>query len=101
MVETEFLVRGLMDKLIEDQLKDGRLGLTHKMFESLKPAGAIRADRRDAVFGFVMGAVVAKFLEYFRGIYNRSPNEKEIEISGEVFQKRMLRIKSRIDETFT
>jgi len=101
MSESELFVRGLMDTLIEDQLTDDSLDITHKMFERLKPTGAIRSDRRDAVFGFVVGSVVAKFFEYFRRMYNRSPNDKEVELSVDVFHKRMLRIKSRIDETFT
>lgn len=101
MAETELIVRGLIDKLIEDQLTDAVLGSTHKMFEVLKPIGAIRGDRRDAVFGCIMGSVQAHFGELFNGIFKRYPNDEEIEIAVDVFQKRFLRIKSRIDETFT
>ena len=98
---TELIVRGLIDKLIEDQLDYSVLGKTHQLFESLKTFGAIRVDRRDAVFGYIMGAVQSRFGNHFNEIYNRYPNIEEVAIAIDVFQKRMLQIRSRIDETFT
>jgi hypothetical protein len=101
MPETELIIRGLIDKLIDDQLSDADLDLIHKTFEDLRPKGAIRDDRRDAVFGFIMGAVQAHFGELFRAIFKRNPTVEEIGIAVDVFSKRLPRIKSRIDETFT
>ena len=97
---TELVVRGLIDKLIEDQLEYSVLEKTHQTFQALKTFGAIRDDRGDAIFGYVMGAVQAHFGRHFNDIFNRYPNVEEMQIAVDVFQKRMLRIKSKIDETF-
>jgi hypothetical protein len=101
MAGTEVVIRGLVDKLIEDHLTDVDLGSSHKIFESFKVTGAIRNDRRDAVFGYIVGAVFTEFGKYFKDIFERYPNEEEITIAVDVFNNRLLRIKSRIDETFT
>ena len=101
MASTDLLIRGLMDKLIEEQLDDESLSSRHGVFELFKTEGAVRGDRRDAIFGFIMGAVITNFFTDFQKIYGRGLNSDEMKISVEAFQKRVFRIKSRIDETFT
>jgi hypothetical protein len=98
---TEVVIRGLIDKLIEDHLTDVDLDSSHKIFESFKVTGAIRNDRRDAVFGYVVGAVFTEFGKFFKDIFKRYRNVEEMNIAVDVFNNRLLRIKSRIDETFT
>ena len=97
---TELVVRGLVDKLIEDQLEYSVLEKTHQMFQALKTFGAVRDSRRDAILGYIMGAVQSHFGRHFNDIYNRYPTTEEITIAVDVFQKRMLQIKSKVDETF-
>jgi hypothetical protein len=101
MSHTELIVRGLLDKLIEDNLTDEQLSSSHKFFESFKPAGAVRGDRRDAIFGYIMGVVMTRFYEDFQKIFKRAPNLEETKLVVEVITKQIFRIKSRIDETYT
>ena len=101
MVDSELTIRGIIDKLIDNQLNDVDLAMTHMTFEAMKYSGAIRGDRRDAVFGFIMGTLQSNFGALFRLMFNRNPNTDEVAIAVEVYQKNIYRIKSRIDETFT
>ena len=101
MTSIELAVRGLMDKLLDNQLREENLILLRDAFAISTPSEAIRGDLRDAVFGYVMGAVQSNFLTLFRTIFNRNPKKEELKIAIDVYQNNITRIKNRIDETFT
>jgi hypothetical protein len=101
MSSVELVVRGLMDKLLDNQLREENLTLLRDVFGISIPSEAIRGDLRDAVFGYVMGAVQSNFLTLFRTIFNRNPKKEELKIAIDIYQKNITRIKNRINETFT
>ena len=90
-------LRGYIEKLIDSQLTNEQLSVSHKFFEKLQPAVA---DRRDAIFGCVIGAVFAQINDVFL-LGRREPTHEEIEEIGRAIKNRLLEIKSRINETFT
>ena len=101
MSSIELIVRGLMDKILNDQLREEDLRLFYDAFKLLIPSEAIRGDLRDAAFGYVMGTVQSNFLTLFRTIFNRNPNREEMEIALDVYQKNINKIKNKIDKTFS
>ncbi|MEJ2240845.1 MAG: hypothetical protein P8Y18_01700 [Candidatus Bathyarchaeota archaeon] len=86
MSSAELIVRGLMDKLLDDQLRKEDLTLLHDAFVLLIPSEAIRGDLRDAAFGYILGTIQSNFLTLFRTIFNRNPNKEEMEITIDVYQ---------------
>ena len=101
MSSVELVVRDLMEKLLDNQLREENLTLLREAFEISIPSEAIRGDLRDAVFGYVMGTVQSNFFTLFRTIFNRNPKKEELKIAIDVYQKKITLIKKRIDETFT
>ena len=90
-----------MNNLLDNQLREEDLSLLRDAFELSIPSDAIRGDLRDAVFGYLMGAVQSNFFTIFRTIFNRNPRKEEIKIAIDVYQKNIDRILKRINETFT
>jgi hypothetical protein len=101
MSSVELIVRGLMDKLLDNQLREENLTLLRDAFGVSIPSEAVRGDLRDTFFGYVMGAVQSNFLTLFRTIFDRNPKKEELRIAIDVYQKNITRIKNRIDETFS
>ena len=84
-------------QLIDQQLTDEKMERQHKFFEKLKPSVG---DRRDAIFGCVIGIVFAKMSDVFV-ILQRQPTEEELEEIRKAITKSFSEIKSRVNQTFT
>ena len=91
------MVRGFVEKLIDIELSEEKLARNHKFFEYLKPAVT---DRRDAIFGYILGVVMTKVADFFV-LLKREATEIELIEAATATRKRFLEIKSRINETFT
>lgn len=93
----DILVRGFVEKIIDDQLSEENLAKNHEFFESLKP---VVGNRRDAIFGYILGKVISKVEDFFI-ILQRKPTQIELIEAATATRNRFLRIQSRINETFT
>ena len=101
MSSVDVIIRSLMDKLLDNQLREADLALLRDAFEMSIPSEVIGGNLKDVVFGYVMGTVQSNFLSLFRTMFNRNPNREEMKIAVDVYQKNFARIKKRIDETFS
>ena len=91
-------LRGLVEKIIDEQLAKENLANMHAMFEALKPAVK---NRDDAIFGYIIGWSTASIYRMVTAILNRGLTQEEInEVAGTV-TRRSLEIKHKIMETFT
>ena len=89
-------MRGVIEQAIDSNLTDESLEELQIRFEMLKP---IITSREDAMFGFIVGAVVATFSNLYSMILRRKPTDQEIDEMGKLLQGRSSLIKSRILET--
>jgi len=89
-------MRGLIEQTIDSNLADESLEELHNTFEMLKP---MINSREDAMFGFIVGAVVATFSNLHSMILGRKPTDQEIDEMGKLLQERSPLIKSRVLET--
>ena len=94
----DVVVRGLVEKMIDQQLSKQNLALMHKMFEALRPAVK---NREDAIFGYIVGWTGASITQIISIILKRSPTQEENEEIVKALHTRIFEIKSRIHETFT
>ena len=92
----EPLMRGVIEQAIDSNLTDESLEELQVRFEMLKP---IITSREDAMFGFIVGAVVATFSNLYSMILRRKPTDQEVDEMGKILQERSALIKSRILET--
>ena len=91
------MFRGFVEKIIDDQLSEQNLAKNHAFFEYLKP---VVGNRRDAIFGYILGVVMTKVADFFV-LLKREATEIELIEAATATRKRFLEIKSRINETFT
>ncbi len=91
-------LRGLLEKIIDEQLTEQCLAKTHELFEAFRPAVS---KREDAVFGYIVGWVSATIFDLFTKIVNRAFTQEEIDEVAETITRRSLEIKHRIMETST
>lgn len=96
-MSSELIIRGYTEYLIDNELSAENLAKKHKFFESLKP---VVENRRDAIFGYILGKVMTKILDLF-DLLKQEPTQEELIQVATATRKRYLEIKSRINETFT
>ena len=90
-------LRGLVERIIDNQLTDENLAITHQLFERWKPAVK---NREDAVFGYIIGYVNASVSSLFQHL-GRVPTQEEFSEMGNSVRNNIRRIRSRINETMT
>ena len=93
----EFL-RGIIEKIIDEQLRDHELAMTHQLFESWKP---IIKNREDAVFNYIVGYVNRSAEMLFIAVLQRLATQEEMSEVAKSVKNNRARIKSRITETMT
>ena len=94
----DVVIRGVVEKIIDQQLTEENLALMHTLFESLRPAVK---NREDAIFGYIIGWTSASILQTIVIILKRNPTQEEYQEIVNALHTRILTIKSRIHETFT
>jgi hypothetical protein len=98
MSSNAITLRGLLEKMIDDQLSEQRLVRTHQVFEALRPAVS---KREDAIFGYIIGWTTASIFDLFTKLVNRPFTDEEMNEVVETIRRRSLEIRNRIMETST
>jgi len=98
MSSNAITLRGLLEKIIDEQLAEQKLAKAHELFEALRPAVS---KREDAIFGYIVGWATATTFDLFTKIVNRPFTQEEIDEVAGTITRRSLEIKHRIMETST
>ena len=91
------VLRGVTEKTIDNMLSDENLSNWRTIFEAMKPA---IHDSDDAIFGYVIGHVIGSLETIFNSA-NRQPTNEEINEIVNAITKRVMDIRSRINQTKT
>lgn len=78
------MLRGAVEKHIDQLLSDESLSIVRTVFENMKPA---IKNRDDAIFGYVYGNVVGS-LEIVFNTLNRQPTAEEINEIAKAINKK-------------
>lgn len=92
------ILRGLLEKIIDERLTEQFLTKAHDFFEKLRPAVS---KREDAIFGYIIGETIARSFASFTKTVNRDFTEEEIDEVFNIIERRSLEIRRRIMETST
>jgi hypothetical protein len=91
------MLRGAIEKAIDNMLSDTSLSTCRTIFEAMKPA---INNSDDAIFGYVYGHVIGSLETIFNSL-NRQPTNEEVSEIANAIRKRTMEIKSRIYQTKT
>ena len=88
----EVTLRGLLEKEIDSLTEPETLTNVIEMFKVLFPTKSME----DALFGFVVGAIYARFLSIVQIANRRIPSEDETKEYIEMIERRTMQIKGTI-----
>lgn len=91
------ILRGAVEKSIDNLLSDNSISNCRIIFDNIKPA--IKSSD-DAIFGYVYGYVFGSLTTIFNTL-NRQPTDEEATEIVNAISKRTMEIKSRIFQTKT
>jgi hypothetical protein len=89
------MLRGVVEKSIDNLLSDRSLSNCKGIFDNMKPA---IKNSDDAIFGYLYGYVIGS-LEAIFNTLSRQPTKEEMEEIVNAISKRTMEIKSRIYQT--
>jgi len=90
-------LRGIIEKVIDDELSEDKLNSNYGVFAEFKNRGLIDSVA-SAMFGRVYMRAYSSWLEYKDDRGEEPSAEEAIEL-GRIFEARSIEIKSRISET--
>jgi hypothetical protein len=90
-------LRGIIEKVIDDELSEDKLNSNYGVFAEFKNRGLIDSVA-SAMFGRVYMRAYSAWLEYKDDRGEEPRAEEAIEL-GRIFEARSMEIKSRINET--
>lgn len=93
VVQLEETVRGEFEKFIDRQLDFEVLSNYSHLLEEYKP---LVKSIEDAMFGFIIAAVLKEFVDYCVHKENRYPNEAEKKEINDILKRRAPEIQSKI-----
>lgn len=91
------MLRGAVEKSIDNLLSDTSLSNCRIIFDNMKPA---INNSDDAIFGYLYGYVFGSLETIFNAL-NRQPTNEEMKEIVNAITKRTMEIKSRIFQTKT
>jgi len=90
-------MRGSIEQYIDFALSDAQMLGYQRYIKTLKP---YVKSIEDAVFGLVVGTIIASCLDQFILSYRRPPTPSEMDELQRIIKEKIPKIRSRILETF-